>query len=199
MLAVVGAFGASSGEARAVSLNPGPGELTPAGISMPGNLTQVGSSKSMNFGLSGVGTSGSIVETVYKTQAGTYDFTYLLTVNSTDSVTRLTLTNFTGFSVDADYVSSSSGTAPTSVDRTTGDTVGFTFTGLGGGASSALLIIQTNATGFDTNGTVAPGGSLTGTLHGFFAPTPEPSTLVLALTGGLPCLGFGWLRRRRQA
>jgi len=49
----------------------------------------------------------------------------------------------------------------------------------------------------EINFTISGGGSANFSSHVNLAPTPAPAGLMLALTG-LPCLGLGWLVRRRK-
>jgi hypothetical protein len=98
---------------------------------------------------------------------------------------------------------SSGGTAASTADRSTmaadgGDTVGFNFSSfLNPGNNSELLIIRTNATGYQA-GDIALLDSGIASLGGF-SPTPEPSTMALL---GLQVVGLGGFlvyRRKRQA
>src|SRR5256885_738612 len=89
---------------------------------------------------------------------GGLTFTYLLvnSAGSLDSIDRLTISDFAGFSVDASFQIPAAGVPPTLINRSLpGDNVGFSFFGvplvpgeLTPGASSALLVLQTSATAF---------------------------------------------------
>ncbi len=132
---------------------------------------------------------------------GGLTFTYLLSNNasSTSSLSRLTLNGFTnGFSVDASWFGSSPSIAPIAVDRNTTGVVGFSFnTILPGflpiapGASSTLLILQTDSTTyFNTLASVIDGRV---TQVGSFAPVPTPGVASLLGLGGVLAV-----RRRRR-
>lgn len=147
--------------------------------------------------------------------AGCLDFFYQVTNSggSTDDIGRVTAFNFTGFQVDAGYsvagepadggTAFPTGTwAPGLVDRNTADTVGFQFanvaTAIPPGGTSAVLVIETNATSF-TSGTAS---ALDGGTANFsaFAPTssastPEPAS---ALMLGLGMVALAGLRRFRS-
>lgn len=105
--------------------------------------------------------------------AGCLDFFYQVTNSggSTDDIGRVTAFNFTGFQVDAGYsvagepadggTAFPTGTwAPGLVDRNTADTVGFQFanvaTAIPPGGTSAVLVIETNATSFGSGTLVSP-------------------------------------------
>src|SRR5262245_3880011 len=101
--------------------------------------------------------SGTLTTTVLagdpSNALGGLTFTYRLTnsPNSLAALERMTNLNFTGFLTDVSYQTPAVGVAPTSVDRdASGSTVGWSFSPLGAGviqpgASSALVVIQTNA------------------------------------------------------
>jgi len=127
-------------------------------------------------------------------------FTFLLQNNasSIDEIGRLTINDFTGFLTDVSY-QLGGGQAPAIADRNpAGDVVGFSFFGapigsglLRPGATSELLVIQTNATIFNVSfASVIDGGVA---MAPTYAPVPEPATLALVALGGL-----AMLRRRRN-
>jgi len=150
---------------------------------------------------------------VYQEAGGTLDFLYQ--VNSTTSTTvvnRITASNFGAFTTDVGYVSSgplppsasSGGVLPgngsDTIDRSAdGNTVGWNFQangGIGAGANSVVLEIQTNAT-LSTAGILSVIDSTTSS-NVAFEPTvvPEPSTMAIAGIGALGMIGYG-LRRRK--
>jgi hypothetical protein len=135
---------------------------------------------------------------------GNLTFTYQLQNDapSTDGLGRMTVSSFNlaGILLDASYQSPApaGSVLPTSFDRNTADVVGVSFTsaplGLGlvnPGSGSALLVIQTNTSSFQS--------SLASIIDGLpataasFAPVavPEPTTLALTCLIGLA----GWRRR----
>jgi hypothetical protein len=131
---------------------------------------------------------------------GGLTFTYLLTNSavSTGDIDRLTVNDFAGFLVDASYQTPAAGLPPALMNRSgatdAGNVVGFTYFGapvglgvLTPGSSSALMVVQTNATTFAPSlasvidgqvtmvGSLAPGGPGGG--------IPEPCSVMLAGIG----------------
>ena len=148
---------------------------------------------------------------------GNLTFTYLLK-NSTgpDSIERLTIPGYgiAGVSTDASYQSpiSVGAVLPTSFDRssaaTLGDVVGVSFTSapLGLGvlpptATSALIVIQTNSTQFNTSTASVIDGS-TAQVSTYAPKTgvsiPEPSALILGFLGFAGLGAIGRSRRLRS-
>jgi hypothetical protein len=150
--------------------------------------------------------SGTLNSTVFTNDAsspfglGSLTFTYLLTNDAVSSgeIDRLTVNDFAGFLVDSSYQTPAAGVTPTQMSRSgvtdAGNVVGFTFLGapfgfgvLTPGSSSALLVVQTDATTFAPSvasvidghvtsvDSLAPGGPGAG--------VPEPCSVVLAGIG----------------
>lgn len=132
---------------------------------------------------------------------GGLTFTYQLTndVPSLNAIQRIIIPGFSGYATDVSYKFGTGTVAPSKVDRVNAGSIGWAFNGDGlgviaPGATTELLVIQTNALSFFspqaniTNGaissvsTFAPAGAI----------TPEPATLV-----GLAGAGLVLGRRRR--
>jgi hypothetical protein len=134
-------------------------------------------------------------------RGGLLDFLYKFTVTGgANDIGRVTASDFTGFTTDVGYVTgTNSGAAgiPITVDRTTGSPVGFNFgAGLGTGVSSAVLVIETNATLW-TAGNLSFLNNKTSDNAAFAPMVPEPSTWAMILTGfGL--LGFAAMRKGKR-
>jgi len=128
--------------------------------------------------------------------AGCLDFQFQVVdvTSKTDSVDRVTMSDFTGFSTDAGYITGFCGIivcsagvpkAPATVDRVTADVVGFDFTGgIKKGNGSYIITVETNATKY-TTGYVSLIDSLPTYVVAYAPLVPEPATLSL--------LGFGLL------
>jgi hypothetical protein len=139
---------------------------------------------------------------------GGLTFTYLLSNDSIspDQIERLTINSFAGFQTDVSYQIPALGTIPDISDRSgSGNTIGFTFNGppvsvlgtLLPGHSSALLVIQTNATHYaSTTANVIDGSVTSVATYGPIALIPEPSSMVLAGLGLAALAAVGYRRRR---
>lgn len=126
---------------------------------------------------------------------GGLTFIYTLSndgVAGPNSIGRLSLAGLSGFGLDGSYQIPATGVAPASIDRNpSGDVVGFNFVPLASdpatgflapGTSSAVLVIQTDATAYAKGsfGSLIDGG--VGTVEAII-PVPEPATIVLTLVG----------------
>jgi len=112
-------------------------------------------------------------------------------------IERVTGSSFDSFTTDAGFFVQSAGQiTPGTADRTaSGAIVAFDTFAIPAGSTSALLIVNTNATNF-TTGSLTVQDGLTANLRGFSPTTaPEPSTVVAALTG-VGLVGLGALRRK---
>lgn len=157
--------------------------------------------------------SGTLRAAVYRNASNTLDFYFQFVNNwySEDSVGRLTMTNFAGFTTDVGYRSDNwdgggifrAGTqGPVGADRSaSGGTVGFTFgSGWGQinpGETSSTMVIRTNAVNY-TLGSVTTQNGAVYTASAFSpdggAGVPEPSTYAM-IGAGLAAVGM--LRRRK--
>ncbi len=126
---------------------------------------------------------------------------------SLDPIHRLTINNFSGFSIDASY-QIGSGLAATLIDRSAAGTVGFGFFGspvgpgaIAPGITTALLVLQTNASTFVTTFASVIDGTVNSVPS--FSPShqiPEPSgAILLALgAGGLAVYAYRHRRPSRR-
>ena len=181
-------------EARAVPLSVGGTVLTPgttplgAGTVLTNTtvaFTGINSNNAVKF-------TGTLqLQVVKETGSGTLDF-YFQVFNdssSVDAINRLTTGNYTGFATDVDWTNNATvGVDSFTADRSSADSVGFSFNTLGGGfiqpgSNSAVLFIRTDATQF-TQGNVNLINDATANVLAF-APIPEPSAGALAALGAL--------------
>ena len=188
-------------------------------ISNPGTfLSGVSSSVSGLNSLGQVLYTGTLRSAVFRNLTQTLDFYYQFTNDkkSPDSISRISMTSFAGFTTDIGYTNANwqgSGNqfvnfladpdqqVPLFGDRSSAGTVGFTF-GIPDGAkinpreTSSTLVIRTNATSWTSGSTSVINGAVVNVTT--FAPTsavPEPGTYAL-FGAGLFALA---IIRRRQA
>lgn len=196
--------------ARAAFLAPGPASLYPA----PGEPdlpigALVASTGPLAFSSGPV--AGTLISEVWTADPsnpfgpGALTFTYRVSNTSVAAaIHRLTVSDFTPFLTDASFSTiAAPGLAPTWIDRTTPDVIGFEFAGIPvgpgsllPGMTSALLVIQTSATIYAPSIANVIDGSVASVAS--FAPIPavipEPTTLALASLAGATML----LARRRK-
>jgi len=205
------AFGAivSGGSGvQAAILNPGDNIVVPTPLPTlpPGDSGAPLASESMPFtGLdasNNVKFTGTLFSAVYSnTITGGLDFVYQVSNDSSslEPFDLLSLTSFSSYSTDADYVVASGNVAPDNASRsaTPGKIVRFNFyTGVAAGLNTDTLIVETNANRF-VQGTgsiidgAAGGAQIEAPSNMFVVPEPG-SVAVITLVGGI-LLG----RRRR--
>lgn len=126
---------------------------------------------------------------------GGLTFTYSITtdVNNTHNISRFAVNGFSGYQTDMSFAAGTGTIAPTLNDRDAGgNVVGYRFIGaplgagtIGAGATTNLMVVQTNATGFETQIAIVINGSVTAmnTLAPVVIPEPASATAVLALAG----------------
>ncbi len=160
--------------------------------------------------LTGTWESVVLVDPLGITCAGCLDFGFSVTLDAglpaTDGIFFLTLSRFFGYTTDVGYISNSGAVAPVSVSRGPGGN-GITFSLptsnqivgnqiLAPGKDTVFLLVATNATTYDSLGSLAVAGSngtaVFGQIDGLFEPSvPEPST-ALFLASGLMAMWAGW-------
>lgn len=115
-------------------------------------------------------------------------------VSGPNSIGRLSISDWNSFALDGSYqIPVPAGdVAPATIDRNpSGDVVGFNFVPIAGdpasgflvpGTTSAALVIQTDAPAYvgGAFASMIDGGAIT---IDTFVPVPEPSTVILLLTG----------------
>jgi hypothetical protein len=154
--------------------------------------------------------SGTLVSEVISgdpsNSLGGLTFVYALTndATSSDAIERFTINGYSGVTIDASYQAPAVGQIPTLIDRSGDPTVGFSFINpvpavpgfgqgvLDPGSSSALLVLQTNVSSIVAATANVIDGSVIGVPS--VAPSPEPSSLVLATLGFLGLAVWGCRR-----
>jgi hypothetical protein len=211
-----------AGPAKAVLLPPGTPPVTPDNLTLlPHDLTlDVQASAFINptFSTTLGTTHGIIASEVFRNPTtGFLDFVYQISNDATslDALFRGTATDFSSLQgthvPDVGYTTNGSGLAgahfvngtvqPTTVDRlnSSGDTVGFNFTTLGTlmpGATSLVLVIETDATGFTLGHfSVIDGG--VATVDAWEPVVPDGGTTVALL--GIALAGLEGVRRMFRA
>jgi hypothetical protein len=192
---------------QATPLPPGATNVIPNSATLD-NTTLLGTRVIPLMGVDGLGVTrfvAILTNQVYRDNAtGTLLFTYQVenTASSMDPISRLTTTDFAGFTLD---VSSTDFAGGTRADRSiNGSIVGFNTFGPDGtdgnvspGEMSAFLVIRTDAIFFGDGSTSLINGAVASGVT--FAPlsvVPEPGTFALAAIG-LP-LAVGCYRRYRR-
>jgi hypothetical protein len=175
-----------------------PGGLVPA-TPGPGGGGAFVASTTENF--SSAALNGSVTSTVTQNDpanpfgGGFLTFTYVITMNgSPDALSGFSVDSYGGFLTDATFNPANGGVPPTQIIRSsgTGDTITFqwlTGGGLGPNSTSALLVVETDATAFH----VTTGGVIDSTpadLNNLLAPLNMP-TAVPDATGTATLLAVG--------
>jgi hypothetical protein len=195
--------------ASATPLPPGGSVIAPPPDVLPGGSTLLADTGLNPFigknALNQVLFTGEYEQWVYSDSVtGDLDFVTRVTNDPTsaDAVDAVSLTDYAGFTTDVAWLPASPGTViPLIEDRqASGDTIDFTYTGPTGqimpGVTAFDTIVKTNATRY-TTGTINLIDGGVSTDPAFAPAVPEPGSLALLATGGLPLLGF--LRRRKLA
>lgn len=197
-----------SQSADASLLTPGSTQLPASSEAGPVGATLIDSSVTPFIApgaFSGVATSQVYMNDATNPLGG---LTFVISVtsdqNSPNSIGRITVESFAGFSTDVSYTTGGLGVAPATITRDiAGDVIGFNFfpspldpaTGfLVPGFSTKQLVIQTNATSYTTGTMYIIDGGITAVST--FAPViPAPAALSLLGVAGL----VGGASRRRRA
>ncbi len=155
--------------------------------------------------------SGTATEAVYRRtdNALTWYVQVVNSMNSLDSLHRVTLSNFNDSVISVGYITTGFGSfvngtvVPTTMDRTSGpdgeNTVGAAFVGSGiaPGQTSVILEVKTNRTNYAPGLlSVIDGVTYTGIAHQPADGVPEPASYAL-FGGGLLVVGL-WKRRQQK-
>ena len=194
-LAVMAVVSLGTVAVRATSLVPGTAisPLSPEAEPAVGSVLVV----SLSAPVTALSFTGTLVSSVYSSDSsnpwGGLTFTYQLYNNGPDTVERLTLSSFAGFLTDVSY--NGSGIVPLNAVRTAaGNQISFNFRTpdeqgtLTPGASSSLLIIQTDSSRYQNSIAGVINSSTANSATFAPAAVPEPATVTLAVFGVVACL-----------
>jgi hypothetical protein len=209
LISVIGAISALASAAYAggpgVGVTPLPagGSPTPVGAPLPvlGGQTQVATETTTFTGLNSHSVTeytGSLTQTVWKNVSnGFLTFTYQFSeaAGSATSIENMAASDFTGWLVGVGQ-SASGGTKAATTAQGPLSAVTFNFIGSFKGVTSYLLIISTNAIGYDNLGNVSFNDSGTANVPAY-EPVPEPVTLAAFAIMGLGIM-LVMLRTRRK-
>ena len=196
--------------ANAAILNIGSPNTAPdiwTGASIQASATVIYDSGAKPFSFDGGLTFGQYEEYVATDTnntfcAGCLDFALRISVDpgSTYSISTVRFGTWAS-RTDVGYITGLVGPgaiAPNTVFRGGGNNVGFNFSGLAPGATSQIVIVETDARGMMPGGIFfndSNNNAQSGTFGSIFVPSPEPSSLTLAGIA-LLVLGGSYLRRR---
>ncbi len=201
LLAVLGLTASAVHAAPYPTLNPGDNGIAAVGAASPVGATLIATqTNNAVFGAINSSVTSEVWSGDTSNPYGGLDFVYYVTNNSPgEENNRLTVNGFAGFLTDVGYQTpSGAGIVPSDVDRSGllnfGDVIGFNIFTINPGDTSAVLVIQTNATHITIgNSSVIDGASAHAPIYS--PAVPEPSSLVLACLG---LLGLAAVARRRS-
>ncbi|MBV8083299.1 MAG: hypothetical protein JO247_00645 [Chloroflexi bacterium] len=221
LAALSGAAVLLPGRAAACAIAPGTNTCAPDVLTVSPSATQVATATNtinVTDPSSGATINATYTENVYRDPTNTYCancLTWVVKVanswTSTDTVERVTVSNFAGFSTDigtdsngAPGMTDTGTQSPVNVERnTSGSVLAWDFNTSGSeiqpGQTSHLLEIETNATQYKP-GTVTVQDGVAGSGPGFGPVVPEVVFVpALAAAGGAAFGLFRWRRRRASA
>jgi hypothetical protein len=146
--------------------------------------------------------SGVLTSTVYSDPGnalGGLTFVYELSNDfvSLDSIHRLTINDFAGFTVDASYQTPTVNLAPTLITRSAAGTVGFAYFGfpvgpgdITNGVITARMVLETDAPVAVSTFASVINGTVSSVPSYAPAPVPEPTGIVLMLIGASALAGY---------
>jgi len=198
------------GHAGAAPLLPGaPAETTPGTDTFAGltpvadesfTITAYDQSSNPRF-------TATVESRVLEEPSGTLDFAYQVTndvsVGEPDSIEFVTLTNYSKFTTDADFVAGTGNVAYKDIQRASavgGFQISMDYSpvanNIANGDSTDWVLIKTNATSYDNNGTTNLQDGATASVASF-EPVPEPISLGILAVGGAVMLANRPGRRSR--